>query len=644
MGTATPLSGDIRLHQLVALSLPGGAPDWLHRLMGWLLEASPAAVEPGALPPRTERLRALAAAILEHPQSDVLRQRIVTTLAHPTIIRWLAETGIPVESTIVREVSFRFQRRFLPRAPRLDDLYDLFNRAGFRPDDAAWVEGLDADDLATWGGILGYQHERLLEAAHVAGVRAAASGLSPELLWFRSTDVLTDAPFLKLGSSIARVRAGEGNGDGTGGWEDALRECRNELDRIESEIDERGVSTEAVFRIEALEALLARVGTLMRLGTRPTARDGQRLVAGLVRATSEQRSLGSVLRTVAKRLSRKIVEYAGETGEHYTVQSRKEWRQHFNEGTAAGFLTTFTAMGKYALSALPLAPVVAGLGYWVNYSASFCLMQVNHWLLASKQPSMTAAALAATMHKGGHSDEIALIQGITRSQTAVTLANGFATMSLAVLVDLLLHRATGRHVLSAATAEHGLRAINPIASLTVIFAITTGVSLWLSSLAAGWAANWSAYRRLPDGIAHDPRVSRIIGPERARWLAGFVRRNWSGIVGYIVLGLLLGFVPVLFQKFLGIQLEVRHITLQAASVAFTYAPLADAGLLRTADVLWSFAGIAVTGLLNFSVSFYLSLRTAMRARGLEAGDRQLLWRELRAAFRADPGSFFFARG
>ena len=644
MGAATPLSGDIRLQQLVALSLPGGAPDWLHLLLDWLLEASPAAVEPGAAPPRTERLRALATAILEHPQSDVLRQRITTTLAHPTIIRWLAETGIPVESTILREVIFRFERRFLPRAPRVDDLYDLFNRAGLRPRDAEWVESLGAEDLTTWGGILGYQRERLLEAAHVAGVRAAATGLSPELLWFRPTDVLADAPFLKLGPSIAQVRAGQGNGDGLTGWEEALRECRAELDRIESEIDERGVSTEAVFRIEALDALLARVGTLMRLGTKPTVRDGQRLVAGLVRATSEQRNLGAVLRTATKRLSRRIVEYTGETGEHYTVQSRKEWRQHFNQGTASGFLTTFTAMGKYAIAALPLAPVVAGLGLWVNYSASFCLMQVNHWLLASKQPAMTAAALAATMHKGGHSDEIALIQGITRSQTAVTLSNGLATMSLAVLIDLLLHRATGRHVLSAATAEHGIHAINPVASLTIVFAVTTGISLWLSSLAAGWAANWSAYRRLPDGIARDPRVSRIIGQERARWLSAFVRRNGSGIVGYIVLGLLLGFVPVLFQKFLGIQLEVRHITLQAASVAFTYAPLADAGLLQTADVLWSVAGIAVTGLVNFSVSFYLSLRTAMRARGLEASERKLLWRDLRAAFRADPRSFFLARG
>ena len=133
----------------------------------------------------------------------------------------------------------------------------------------------------------------------------------------------------------------------------------------------------------------------------------------------------------------------------------------------------------------------------------------------------------------------------------------------------------------------------------------------------------------------------LIGRQRARWLASFTRRNFSGIVGYITLGMLLGFVPVLFQKFLGIGLEVRHITLQAASIALTYAPLADAGLLDARLVGWSIAGIVVTGILNFSVSFYLSLRTALRARDLTARQRAQLWHDLWVAFKERPMRFFW---
>ncbi len=640
MGAATPLTTDPTLQRLVALALPGGAPDWLPRLLRWLLEAAPRGAE-GSPPPRTQRLRELAATIAAHPQAEVLRERLRSAVNHPTVLRFLSETGIPVQTTIVREVNWRLGRRFIPRAPVPGDLVDTLNRASLDVADADWLEELSPDDIKEWASSTAVTADRLLEAAHVAAVRAAATGLAPELYWFRTTEAMSDSPFLRLGPSIADCRSRLTAGEPLPDWRIPLNECRAELDRIEEEIEQRGVSTEAVFRIEALEALLARVATLMLLATRPSLSDGQRFASALVRATAEQRSLRAVIRTARKRLSRKIVEYTGETGEHYTVRNRAEWREHFNEGTAAGFLTTFTAIGKYAIAALPLAPVVAGLGFWVNYSTSFCLMQVNHWLLASKQPAMTAAALAASIDKGGTRDEVELIAGITRSQTAVTFSNAFATMSLAVLLDLAFKLATGRHLLSEATAMHSIRSINPVGSLTIVFAITTGISLWLASLAAGWAANWSAYRTLPEGIEGDPRVVMLVGRQRARWLASFTRRNFSGIVGYITLGMLLGFVPVLFQKFLGIGLEVRHITLQAASIALTYAPLSDAGLLDARLVGWSIAGIVVTGILNFSVSFYLSLRTALRARDLTARQRAQLWHDLWAAFKKRPMRFFW---
>ncbi len=640
MGVAAPLTTDPTLQRLVALALPGGAADWLPRLLRWLLEASPRGGE-GTTAPRTERLRELAATIESHPQAELLRSRIRDALNHPTVLRFLSETGIPVQTTIMREVNWRLGRRFIPRAPVPGDLVDTLNRAHLDVSDAQWLEELSPVDAAAWAGATAVSADRLLEAAHIAAVRAAATGLAPELYAFRTTEAMSDSPFLRLGPTIAACRVRLAAGESLPDWRAPLNACRSELDRIEEEIEDRGVSTEAVFRIEALEALLARVATLMILATRPSVSEGQRFASGLVRATAEQQSLRAVVRTARKRLSRKIVEYTGETGEHYTVRDRAEWREHFNEGAAAGFLTAFTAIGKYAIAALPLAPVLAGLGFWLNYSASFCLMQVNHWLLASKQPAMTAAALAASIEKDSTGDEVELITGITRSQTAVTFSNAFATMSLAVLLDLAFRVVTGRHILSEATALHSIRAINPVGSLTVVFAITTGISLWLASLAAGWAANWSAYRKLPEGIEGDPRVLILIGKQRARWLASFTRRNFSGIIGYIVLGMLLGFVPVLFQKFLGIGPEVRHVTLQAATVALTYAPLADAGLLDGRLVGWSIAGIVVTGILNFSVSFYLSLRTALRARDLDARQRAVLWRDLRAAFRANPKRFFW---
>jgi site-specific recombinase len=268
-------------------------------------------------------------------------------------------------------------------------------------------------------------------------------------------------------------------------------------------------------------------------------------------------------------------------------------------------------------------------------------MQVNHWQLASKQPAMTAAALAAALEDGdrGTEDEIALIAGITRSQVIVTLGNAVATMSLALLLDSIVGLATGHRILPVAKAQAGVAAIHPLKSLTVVFAATTGISLWLSSLAAGWAANWSAFRQLPDAIRRDERTRRLLGRRGAERAGDFTAHHFSGIVGYIVLGMLLGFLPVLLSQFFGIGLEVRHITLQAASVAFCWLPLFDAGLLGWRELGWSLAGIALTGIVNFSVSFALALRTAMRARDLRRGQRQTIWRDLWRTVLARPGLF-----
>jgi site-specific recombinase len=84
---------------------------------------------------------------------------------------------------------------------------------------------------------------------------------------------------------------------------------------------------------------------------------------------------------------------------------------------------------------------------------------------------------------------------------------------------------------------------------------------------------------------------------------------------------------------------VRHITLQAASVAFCCCRCSTWGLLGWREVGWSLAGIALTGVLNFTVSFALALRTAIRAHDLHPGERMALWRDLWRTAASRPGLF-----
>jgi len=90
-----------------------------------------------------------------------------------------------------------------------------------------------------------------------------------------------------------------------------------------------------------------------------------------------------------------------------------------------------------------------------------------------------------------------------------------------------------------------------------------------------------------------------------------VERHLGGVCGYIALGFLLGFMPVVFT-FMGLAVEVRHVTLSAASLALCAAQaFTGAGPVPWAALAWGMAGIAGIGVLNFGVSFMLALRTAI---------------------------------
>jgi site-specific recombinase len=107
----------------------------------------------------------------------------------------------------------------------------------------------------------------------------------------------------------------------------------------------------------------------------------------------------------------------------------------------------------------------------------------------------------------------------------------------------------------------------------------------------------------------------------------------------VALGFLLGFMPLVFA-FMGLPVEVRHVTLSAASLALCAAAGFRGGAgLPWGELAWGLAGILGIGLLNFSVSFLLALRTAIDARAVDRKGREGLRRLLWASFRANPWLF-----
>ncbi len=611
------------------LNAPGSDDVWVENLLRWVLEV-PAR---GAPSPRGQRLESLNGALLADPRGPQWRARIRNVWSHTSAVRLLADTGLPAHAAFLREGLHRVVERFVPRLDPEADLSGLLHRLDLTERDADWIETLEAGLAAPWRELLALPPEALWDAAQLLAFRAAALGLARDLLGLGPEERELDSPFGRLPDVVGALRRGE-----VAEWPALLAACLARLQVALAYLERHGVSTELVYRLDLLEAHLRRLEELAALADGRL--DGQAFAAALVRQAARHRSLGSLLRSSTQRLARKVVEHAGQTGEHYIANTRAEWVSTFWAAAWGGVLTAVTAALKYGIAAAALAPMIAGLAFAGNYAGSFVVMQFAGFTLASKMPAMTAARLAGALEERRPGDSLeGLVAGIARSQVVAVLGNVLWTVPASLALALGWELFTGGPMVSAATARHTLEGMHPFASWTIPYAAGTGVFLWASSLAGGWAANWSRFRRLPGALARHRRLGYWLGPERAAALGRLVERHLGGVCGYVALGFLLGFTPVLCQ-FMGIPLEVRHVTLAAASVAIGAGHyLTSADPLPVTDLAWALAGVGAVAVFNLGISFLLALRTAIDARGLDRPGREGLHRQLWRAFLAHPWRF-----
>jgi site-specific recombinase len=171
----------------------------------------------------------------------------------------------------------------------------------------------------------------------------------------------------------------------------------------------------------------------------------------------------------------------------------------------------------------------------------------------------------------------------------------------------------------------------------MFYAALTGVILWFSSLAGGWIDNWAVYRKLPQALAEHP-MGEWLGHGRLRRIADVLPNNVAAWGGSVALGFMLGMTPVMGQ-FLGIPLDVRHVTLTTGTVAFAAESLGRDYFYR-GWMLESLAGIAVIFVLNLTVSFAIALLLAMRAYDLPARDHLHLLNLCFRHFLQSPLEFF----
>lgn len=597
---------------------------WMYETLRFYLDLAPNI--------RTERLHQFAATVDAHPRAAEIRDLLHEFWSHHSYVRVITESGLPDEVFLLRELLARALRHLMPVDEVQGDLYVLLDSLSLRESDAQWLASLPDSLVDWWAGIFRPAPSSVLASCELLALRATNVALARDFLTLTDDEHIAESSFFTLPALVARVAEYPAEFPQ---WEVRREACELQLRKSLELLDERGASASMIFRARLVRSLLWRIQQVLNL-LRPGT-DSRSFAVTIVHGFAAQRKIGAVLTASTRRLARSVVEKTGRVGKHYIAMSTPQWKAMGWGAILAGVITCFTALFKYSISSLVQAPMLVALWHSLNYTVSFLLMQAGSFLLASKMPAATAATLVDAMEDPGQ-DHMASLQAISQTQILVTLGNVVGAVLASVAIDRLWNATLGHPFLAPDEAHHGVHMLYPLASLTIPFAIITGIFLWVSSLATGWTANYIALSRLESAVANSLRVRHRLGPARANALAYWLKHHAAGSLGYVVLGFLLGSVPIVFTLF-GVPLEVRHVTLGAASLAYALDALWVAGTLHSVEVLQSFAGIAVVGCLNILTSFALSFLLAVRARDIGEAKARLFLKEVGTRLWSHPGSF-----
>ena len=629
---------------------------WLIRLFKWLRSdgSSPEA--------SVSRLQTFIAAVQAQPELEARLkawwQKLVQTVDVTTL---LADFGFAPRTAFVSELAERLRRKMLPGTPETIDASELFSLVAPSRFDAQWMGLITEPQVDALTALLSADpdadasrwQQDLMDALSYCTSQIRATGFAPELrlrMDKTSEDARAFHPLPADVDELRRVFFSPVQDDAQlqaaiNRFRARLDSCRQAINSVYTHLDENGISVGMVFLLRQLRERIVRVRELLDALVSPKpATAAVRLLARRVIIGHDKKSVGALISANFTLLSAKMAERSAETGEHYITRDRGEYREMLGKAMGGGAVTALTTLLKFIVVGVGLSAFWSGFWASVAYSATFILIQLLHFTLATKQPAMTAPAMAAKLKDinapdtgNALEDFVDEVTHLVRSQVAAVFGNVFMVVPAVLLVNTVIQLFLGHPMISQQEARHIFSTLTLLGP-TLLWAGFTGVILFAASMVAGWTENWFVLHRLDSAIRYNPRFTAMLGTERAgRWSA-FTRDNISGFASNIALGFMLGLIPA-FTGFFGLELEARHVTLSSGQLAAAGASF-GMPVFSLSAFWWCVAAIPLIGALNLSVSFYLAFRLALQAHNVGRVERARISAAIWTRWRSHPRSFF----
>ncbi|HJV91937.1 MAG TPA: preprotein translocase subunit TatB, partial [Azonexus sp.] len=431
-------------------------------------------------------------------------------------------------------------------------------------------------------------------------------------------------------------------------------QCRDTLQRIRKRALTVGTSLHLSYILTRSEQSLERLHELVAILTagQQAATRAEALAAwaefarAAFLADNRRNSLRFYLAQLSRLLAVRVTENAARSGEHYICETPDEYRGMWRSAAGAGVLIAGMALLKIFVAGLHAPLFVEAFLFSMIYGLGFVTIYLLGMTVATKQPAMTAQTLAGLLGdlKPTRSADLErvvdVIATVCRSQLAAIGGNVMVALPVALALGFGLSQLFGTPLIAT---EKGARLL---ADLDVVgwalpHAAIAGFYLFLSGLISGYFDNRAAYAEIGPRLGRLQWLQRLAGKQGAGRVGSYIQDRLGGIMGNFLFGCMLGSTGVI-GIILGLPLDIRHIAFASANLGYAVNGFQFALPLKA--ILWAALGIALIGLTNLAVSFWLAMRTALKARNIQFEHWGPLLKAIGRRFRRQPRSFLLPPG
>ena len=591
------------------------------------------------------------------------RDYLFILFSNKSFAKALTDANILSENAFFPELKKRISYKFLPPVEDENTISYIISKVLFNPkSDSDYIKNIKPEDGSEFFKLMEIENistlpkvkKELLISANILALRSVGNALEAGIAKMVPEYKNFDNPFValqsELDSLIGRFKEDENLQINSKDVDYKqikiyLQQCLDFVDKAFKNACKFGISSKINQSLLKIRQQLKRIQDIIPILVVDTEEDiltnSKNLVSNTLKYNSHRNNVRELIDDSTRLISHLITSHTAETGTHYIATSPKEYLKMFWKASGGGIIVGFLCIFKMMMSYSHGSEFSHAVLYSLNYAFGFIIIYLLGFTLATKQPAMTAATMAKVLSDESSSEknykEFAnLVAKLSRTQFIAFVGNVLWSFPVALAIiygmDWFLEKN-----FAVAKADKLLKDLNPIESKAILHACIAGFFLFISGIISGNISNSSIFNQIPERISQSPFLNQVIGAKNSKKLSDFYTKHWAGIISNFWFGIFLGVIAPL-GVFLGLDLDIRHITFSAGNFALAlYGKGFD---IDTYTFVISLVTIFLIGAFNFIVSFGLSMLLAFRSRKVNFGELTIIYKTILKYFIKNPLRFF----